>query len=308
MRRILIVGCAVALGAVLTGPAGAQNANRTVGPNTAPGGDVQQLLGELQDLIRQADRQRAADPRFIESLNNLVQRYEWQWPVAVLREEFNDGDFTRNPTWTVTSGDFWIDGENLRTTVPVPRNQGFSTGAQDQTSQVIGSVLQEVLRQSAGGQSGGGGQTVAGNRAEIFVPQSFANAFAIQMTLASRGDAGRLEFGPYQTDGRDIGYRLVYSIDDPAGLQLLRVMESTGGVVEMVNRDLKLNDGRDHQLQWTRDREGNMVVMVDGQTVMQTLDRGIQQPFQGFTIVNHGGEYGIDRVAINAAESLQARR
>lgn len=316
MRRFLtacgatVLGTTI-LGAALAGPAGAQPADRDVRRDTAPfatsapgtgTGNTEPLVNELRDLIKKAERDRSADPRFLDALSDLAGRYEWRWPVAVLRDDFQDGDYTRNPPWTVAAGDFWIDGSALRTTVEAPRRERFeSRGQGDTTAQVLGTVLQEVLRQP------GGDPGAAGNRAEIFVDQPFSNAFAIRLTLTSRSDAGRLEFGPYQTSQRDIGYRLIYSVDDPPGLQLVRVLEGTGGVVEMVNRDLKLNDGRNHDILWTRDRDGTMAVALDGKTVMTTLDRGIQRTFQGFTIVNHGGDYGIREVAIDAAENLEAR-
>ena len=69
----------------------------------------QELIDALNKLIDEAERARAADPRFLRDLRDLANRYDWPWRVMVLRDDFRDGDFTKGPRWTVKAGEYYID-------------------------------------------------------------------------------------------------------------------------------------------------------------------------------------------------------
>ena len=89
----------------------------------------------------------------------------------------------------------------------------------------------------------------------------------------------------------------------PAGspsLELLRVSSrGTTATLEFYDQPVNLQDGQPHTLIWTRDRAGTMVVKLDGQVLMQTTDRGYQDPFDGLAVVNSGGDYAFRRVTID---------
>jgi len=98
------------------------------------------LVKELNRLIDRAEADRAADPLFFKDLRNAMRQYETDvrgrprqrsaapqpmphrqsmqpatrpspkpTKVVRLQDNFSDGDLTRNPTWTVQSGRFWVD-------------------------------------------------------------------------------------------------------------------------------------------------------------------------------------------------------
>ncbi len=52
---------------------------------------------------------------------------------------------------------------------------------------------------------------------------------------------------------------------------------------------------------WTRDKGGNMKVSIDPNPLFSVLDSGLSGVFQGFTIVNGGGDYGIAAVTMTDA-------
>jgi hypothetical protein len=41
-----------------------------------------------------------------------------------------------------------------------------------------------------------------------------------------------------------------------------------------------------------------MVVKVDGKVLLQASDRGFRDPFNGFVLANHDGDYILRRIAI----------
>ena len=43
------------------------------------------LLDELNGLVDEAERGRAADPRFLRDLRDLARRYAWPWPRLSIR-------------------------------------------------------------------------------------------------------------------------------------------------------------------------------------------------------------------------------
>jgi len=70
-------------------------ANSRYGPI---GGDNGEMARELRGLIEEAEKARAADPRFLRDLRDLADRYDRPPLADVLFDDFSDGDFTHNPT------------------------------------------------------------------------------------------------------------------------------------------------------------------------------------------------------------------
>ena len=114
---------------------------------------VQRLVDELRGLITRGEKRRSADPRFLGELNALAQKYDWPWRRVVFRERFKDGDYTRDPSWWVGHGRFWVDGQlGLRTTVePFERPKETSQPQQkSESTDLFGSVLREMTRPQGG--------------------------------------------------------------------------------------------------------------------------------------------------------------
>jgi hypothetical protein len=74
-----------------------------------PAGETRtlELVDELKDVIQKAEKTRT-DPSVIQRLRELVRRYDWPWRVALLNDDFHDGDYTANPSWVVDKGDFRV--------------------------------------------------------------------------------------------------------------------------------------------------------------------------------------------------------
>ena len=271
------------------------------GPDTGPQGDdrVQELVDRLRPIIDEAERKRSAKRRVIEQLRNVIQEYDWPWRVALLDDDFRDGDFTTDPEWVVIGGNFRVErwmGLRTEFTPRQRRRRDSQSGDQDLSSRLFGAIVAEALRDP------NRDRRRRLRQAEIHTRLDISNAFAVRIELTSFGNAdrrGAIQFGPYQGTQRETGYRLEYNSGKRPFLQLLRLVPGGSAVVELADLKSTLEDGRSHLIEWRRDRDGEMTVLVDGEELMRTVDRSIRHAFDGFKIVNLGGEYGIRRITLS---------
>jgi len=141
--------------------------------------------------------------------------------------------------------------------------------------------------------------------AEISAPVAIGNAFAIRARVTSRAKpvtGMRIEFGPYRGNGREWGYRLAYNPGQRPSFEILRFSPGRSAAVETYDVFADLEDGKAHELEWRRDRDGAMSVFLDGTEIVRAVDRGITEYFDGFTIVNLGGDYTFEEIEIFGAE------
>ncbi|MDG4866587.1 SEL1-like repeat protein [Guyparkeria sp. 1SP6A2] len=217
----------------------------------------------------------------------------------VLQDNFSDGDYRRNPPWTVLSGDFEVDQNGLRSSVASQGATGReSRGLNSDRPEEIGlAVLGMILEQRSNGRQAE--QTTPVEPAQIFVNAPVDNAFKVELDLASRQQPGRLELGLFQGNRPNgTGYRLVYSAGAAPGLRLIRRISGSTETVARYDARLDLEDGRFHRIVWTRDESGQMQVGVDGRRLLRVQDNGLRDPFQGFVLVNQGGDYSLRRIML----------
>ncbi|EWG99818.1 hypothetical protein Q427_22760 [Halomonas sp. BC04] len=215
-----------------------------------------------------------------------------------MQDDFNDGDYHRNPAWTVLSGDFRIDRNGLRSVVEVPdeRAPARRSLSSDRPEEVGLAMLKLILEQTGSVQPEAA--PVAAETARIFVASPIRNAFEMELDLASRQKVGSLELGVFQGNSSGAGYRLVYRPDTRPGLSLIRVTSNGSDVIASSDGAINLEDDRFHTLAWTRDEDGEMRISVDGRRVIQARDTSFRERFQGFVFANHGGDYSLGRIRV----------
>ncbi len=298
---------AIAVGATtLSGPAAAQPA--------PAGGDQQleKLIKELRNELKRGESDRLIDPWYLRDLRKVLRRYENPWGKRLFSDNFSGRGPQPDPPWQVTAGEFLIDWRyGLRTVVepPPPARQQQQTGSsgKDQVGQLFGQLLQQALQGQEGGQVAEQPPPADPGFAAVIAPVKVTNAFAIRVELTSRMVQGsaepRFEFGPYQGADASAGYRLAYrpgATGRTPSLELLR-LSSRGGTstIELYDQPLELEDGKDHVIEWTRNRSGHMVVRVDGTEVMNVTDRSFRDAFDGVALVNSGGDYALKSITID---------
>ena len=211
----------------------------------------------------------------------------------MLIDDFRDGDYTATPAWTVTGGRFGISRDwGLRSTVQAAPDRKKLTGEQAALA-FIGQILDQSQRKR-----GAAGDT--GGAAAIHTTAAISGAFAIQVELSSWMPDGRLEFGPYQGAASGAGYSLSYRPGQP--LELLSVSGRGTRVIDRGSAPLTFEDKRLHRIEWTRRADGRMAVSVDGAPVLNTQDRGFGGAFDGFRLVNRGGDFILRSVTIEGTE------
>jgi hypothetical protein len=255
-------------------------------------------LEALEALIERAERTNAADDSFLADLRDLAETYGGSESVyggstysdqkedqeedgqeemrVLLEDDFSDGDYTQDPRWAVTAGKFSVESEGLRSRV-----QGQYASSDNAGEAIAGALL--------------GALTGAGTRAYAAIHNGtdVPNAFSVDIAVTSQGD-GRFDFGPYQGSG-DSGYRLAFTPGASPSVQLLKAVDGQVSEIESWRGDL----GRSVEFRWTRDERGEMTVRANGDTLFQVSDRSFRDAFQGFLMLNGGGDFTVERVAVS---------
>jgi len=258
--------------------------------------DVQALIDRVKKLAQEAERKGAAQRWVLDELYTLVRQYDWPWQIEIVEDSFSDGDYTANPSWIVTAGQFVVDKQvGLHSIVKIAPAE--EEQRESKPEDIAVSLLQSFLKQRSGEEEEKASSAEA-EYAEIHISADISNAFAITLTMVSRVENGRLELGPYEGTNLDTGYRLAYTPGAEGGLELLGVSSYRSAVVDLYEKPLKLEDGRSHTLLWTRDDKGEMTISVDGKELLRVTDRRFGKRFGGFTLVNRGGDYGVQSIKV----------
>jgi len=295
--RLIILVLALLLPTV---PASAQSGTYTKwqNPDTrkADAGRLQEFIDRLKGLVDKAEKAQAASPQFLRDLRDLATGFDRPWRTTVLDDTFADGNFTANPTWQVSSGEYWIEqGWGLRTSVEparaaTPAAEPKRVDNKDAAVAILGGILNQAL---GGKQVATPPQPSAPAVAVIHTNVALSNAFAVTLNFSAWSPRGRLEIAAFQGQfagpDQSAGYRLVYQ---PEGrLELLRVSSRGTAIIDSASGLATLLDKKFHVLEWQRHDDGRMQVSLDGKAVLSTTDRGFRDRFSGIALFNRGGDY-----------------
>lgn len=305
MRKSIVTICLLAL---LAGPAQAQGEDPR----------LDALIDELNTLLERGERDRLIDPWFLRDLRAALDRYDWPWRRELFSDDFSGQGPGPEAPWQVTRGEMLLDWRHgLRSVVepaeaePQTSGRNGGSGQGDAAQQLLGAILQQALRPRNGEadtatQTAPAKDDVAAAQAATPITNAFAIEAELTMRPLARGRADGFELGPYQGANARAGYRLSYVVgaEGAGGEFRLLSLSPRGGVttLEVGRETVDLIDGATHRLVWTRDRDGRMVVSVDDREVLRVLDRGFRDPFDGFALVNRGGDLALRRIRIDGVE------
>lgn len=254
---------------------------------------LQKLVTDLNALIKKAETANAADPNFLADLKKLSAQYpatgagsSLGGPGAVfLSDNFADGNYTANPTWKVSAGTWKVDTKGSNTGLN-------STIGQSTSNKVTGN---DVLKAILGVQQQEAPQSTY---ASIYTPVPISNTFKMTLKLTSGNKNGPLNIGPYQGAAASSGYRLVYQPGDDTGLVLQRIVGNKVTQLGSYNDPINLEDGKVHEIAWSRESTGKMRVYIDNQQLIIATDNQITGNLDGWLNVNQGGAYWIREIKV----------
>ncbi|MDF1721923.1 MAG: hypothetical protein P1U65_14725 [Minwuia sp.] len=314
---------AVALTVGLWSVAGLAQDNRgevfgdhTVAENTRSGGGraasddgKDKLLDDLRTLVDEAEKARAADPRFIRDLRSLMERHDQPKFELLVKDTFEDGDFTRVPKWQVTQGEFRIGrygglvSEVVAARASVPQNND-NNGRGNSDAEAVVRLFGQILGAQTGNQDQQG--TAAAQTEEkpepalIYLVQPMSNAFDVLARLESDPEAGgTLELGVFQGQKGRSGYRIVFGSRGEA--QLIRVGRDVKVLARAAFRMPGLVDGwrnPGYVVAWRRDQRGRMLVVVDDKTLFDVTDTAFRDTFDGLRLRNVRGRHALQAVEV----------
>jgi len=302
MKRISWLGTGTAALALLIALEGANAAEIRYSEWRKPDAQAEEMIGKLNKLIDDAEKVHAADPRFLHDLRQTMKTYQRPAMTELLHDDFADGDFTKDPVWTVSEGRFTVGyGGGLRSVAhplaPAPVSNQQDNKKRNEVSEIFKAILDKNA--SSGSSSS---KTTSGiadpRRSEIFTKHAIANAYLIEATVIANEPKGEFSIALYQGDDRLSGYRLDQLPGETPTLELVRFSRRGNSVINTPEGSLQLGDGKEHHLEWWRGKDGVMTILIDGKEVIKATDLGIKTGFDGLTLANELGDFTLRDVAV----------
>jgi hypothetical protein len=249
------------------------------------------LLNELEFKIKDADKRMIAHPNFLKELQAIVDKYRSKLRNVYFNEDFADGDYTNNPEWTVISGQFTITSRGTLQSHLIAEQPVEKPAAKEQ-SDLFGSIFKEVIR-SATEKTEEKAPSNEIEEASIRTRADIGPAFEVDFELVSESEWGSMEIVLLGGESLTPFYRMVYqaAASPTRPIQIFRERGSRSYLIEEALKYPSLDDGLPHRIQWIRDAQGNMKVLVDGQEVLSTVEFYYNKAFSGISLVNKGGAY-----------------
>lgn len=204
---------------------------------------------------------------------------------VIMRDDFEDGDFTRSPAWRVFAGEFQVRNGFLSVKLAQP-GAAPTTNAQPDVS--------SFLRQALGVRVAAEDQVAA-----IAQDTAIPNAFKLETTLlGSSKSTVQMHLGPYVGSDITTGYRLVFDQESNNRIALVRRIGSQTEVLIDRTGVTELGDGSRHVLSWVRETNGRMTVSLDDKPVLRATDTRVSGPFEGVSFVNLAGTWNMHDITV----------
>jgi len=291
MRKILLAGIAAIILMPVTGETQSTRYSTWSDPNNPSAGqtsELQDFKARLNKLIDEAEKARAADPVFLRDLRALANGTTSAYTTTVLDDAFTDGNFTANPTWQVISGEYFVEkGWGLRNRIITKQAQSNTQSGDDLAKVLLGTII----KRAAGVEDQQGPVENA-----IITKAAIPNAFAVTTELWSAEAGGHFEIGVFQGQDAKLGYRLLYA--GGKGIQLHRVGSSGSSMIKSSANAIAIEDKKFHTVRWTRAKDGTMSVTLDGNEILNVVDRGFSDPFDGLRFSNREGDFIVKQVTV----------
>ena len=262
---------------------------------------LENMINDLNQIIEEGTKSRAAHPGFLQDLNRIIDQYRIPKKLIFFADNFADNNFTENPTWIVKKGIFSIDSSgslytSIATRRPVAEKETEPESEGDRNLRILFGVLNELAKDGNGQQGQDGNvETQAVISSAAVIP----NSFNLKFSFKSNDDWGSTSIGVIEGDDPQSGYHLIYqaSPEENRPMQLIKYRYGKQYIIDEVHESSpNLDDGADHTVHLIRSPNGDMVVTIDNIEVIRTSDFSYRGDFAGVMIINNGGNYRYDNI------------
>ncbi len=269
---------------------------------------LEDLLRDLDQKIKDADNRMIAHPKFLDELRAMVKQYRSRLRVVYFSDDFSDGDYWNNPVWTVDAGTFQVSS-NRRLLSDIPPERPSTTRPAQERSSNLPGMLRDILKAPEEKEEEKPQGAAPMREARIHANATIGPAFEVELTLVSRSTMGRMEIVLLGGAPETPYYRLIYRTSPSAErpIEVARERDGKSFTVDTANQYPVLDDGAPHRIQWIRDSQGRMRVVVDGKEVLSTYEFFYRGNFTGLALVNRGGTYEWGPVAVYQAQETKVQ-
>jgi hypothetical protein len=263
--------------------------------------NLENMINDLDTVIKEGTKSRAAHPGFLQDLNRIIDQYRIPKKLIFFADDFANNNFSENPTWTVKKGTFSIDSygslySSIAIRRPVAEKETEPESDSGRNLRILFGALNELTK---GEKEQEEQDENIETQAIISSAAAIPNSFILEFSFRSNANWGSTSIGVIQGDDPQSGYHLVYQASPAENrpMQLIKYRYGKQYIIDEVHENSPdLDDGADHTARLIRSPNGDMVVTIDDIEVMRTSDFSFRDDFAGVVIVNNGGSYSYDNI------------
>ena len=258
---------------------------------------INSLLKDLEKAIENADKRMIAHPTFLDELRKLVGEYKKKLRNVFFFDDFSDGDYTKNPAWKIRQGQFSITSDGKLQSIvelDLPPASSPSSSKEVSLDDLFQSVFGDIVQEEE--VEGDAKKTAKVENAEIESLAQIGPAFEVDLSFVTKVTATNDAMEIILLGGNKNRrlYQLTYPVssEEARKISILRVAKANHKRLIKTEFLPPITDpDQPHILQWIRDKEGTMEVLVDGKRILSTKEQYHQDGFTGIRLVNSGGIY-----------------
>ena len=269
---------------------------------------LEKMINDLDQIIGEGTKSRAAHPEFLQDLNKILDQYRVPEKLIYFADDFADNSFNENPTWTVRKGAFSIDSQGgLYSTLAIHKpvveeKETEPESDSDRNMRILFGVINELTKDEKEQPEKVEEENVE-SQAIISSAVTIANSFILDFSFRSNADWGSTSIGVIIGDDPQSGYHLVYQASPAENrpMQLIKYRYGKQYIIDEVHENSPdLDDGANHTARLIRSPNGDMKVLIDNIEVLSTSDFSYREEFTGIMIINNGGSYSFDNIEVFA--------
>ncbi len=267
---------------------------------------LNEFLNELEQKVKDADKRMIAHPKFIEELLALIKQYRSRLRSVFLYDDFSDGEYRNNPTWIVDSGIFKVTPyRRLLSEVYVERYPSQTPSAEKESP--FSGFLRDILK-TPSEEKKAEDKPSAIKEARIYTLAKIEPDFEVDITMVSRSSWGSMEIILIGGSPPVPLYRMVYQAAPSSSrpIEIYRERDGRSYLIDTATQYPFLDDGMPHRIQWIRDVQGRMRIIVDGKEMLSTYEIFYRSNFTGLALVNKGGTYEWGPVGVYKAQEIKS--